>query len=204
MPASTRKSRVGCIMCRKIFDIKSSLLSVSLTCGANVQVIKNPSILPGTLQSSRFLPWVPTMMHKSYELEAQATFFATSKPSTHHALASPNALRRDFGEQYGHLPPPSKLQHGIKSDMPAVDLFTVKLFLTPCPSRLTDDFPPSSDAEPHMNKMLFTEKTVVMHAKSRLETLGTFTLQLLKEVSQVSTISSGPTLSRMGQKLLSS
>lgn len=45
-----------------------------------------------------------------------------------------------------------------------------------------------------MNRMLFNEKTVVVQAKLRLETLGRFTSQLLKEVSQVFTISSAPDL----------
>ncbi|KAL9485429.1 hypothetical protein ACSS6W_004218 [Trichoderma asperelloides] len=127
MSASIRKSRVGCIMCRKLFDIKSSLLSVSLTCRANVPVIKNPNPLvifadPNYVEylARHFtIKLVPATgvnydAGKSYELEARATFFATSKPSTNYALAFINVLRRDFGEQYGHLPPPSKLQHGIQ------------------------------------------------------------------------------------------
>ncbi|RFU75441.1 zn2 cys6 dna-binding [Trichoderma arundinaceum] len=79
-------------------------------------------------------------------------------------------------------------------DMPAVDVFTIKLFLTPCPSGLTDDFLPLSDVEPRMNRVLFTERAAVVQANMRLATLGRFTLQLLKGVSQLSPTSSSPNL----------
>lgn len=79
-------------------------------------------------------------------------------------------------------------------NMPAVDVFTIKLFLTPCPSGLTDDFLLSSDAEPRMDRVLLTQRAAVVQANMRLATLGRFTLQLLKEVSQQFPTSSVPKL----------
>ncbi|KAK1240992.1 hypothetical protein MKX08_000966 [Trichoderma sp. CBMAI-0020] len=87
-------------------------------------------------------------------------------------------------------------------NMPAVDVFTIKLFLTPCPSGLTDDFLLSTDAEPSMDMVLLTERAAVVQANMRLATLGRFTLQLLKEVSQLSPTSSVPKLVKHRSEIL--
>lgn len=79
-------------------------------------------------------------------------------------------------------------------DMPAVDVFTIKLFLTPCPSGLTDDFLSSSDVEPRVNRVIHTERAAAVQANMRLATLGRFTLQLLKGVSRLCPTNSAPNL----------
>lgn len=82
--------------------------------------------------------------------------------------------------------------------MPALDAFAIKLFLTPCPDGLTEDFLiPDDEAQNRVIAPLSTERAAILHANMHLADLGRSTLNLLDNVSRLSPESQAETVSTL-------
>ncbi|KAI0550471.1 hypothetical protein F4679DRAFT_594661, partial [Xylaria curta] len=78
--------------------------------------------------------------------------------------------------------------------IPHVDVFVIKLFLTPCPDGLTDSFLSPSDDRARSKRVLSTGAVAVIHANMQLAALARSTLDLLNNLAHLSPMSLAPRL----------
>lgn len=100
--------------------------------------------------------------------------------ATQHFVRGLRVMHQAFSRPYlGH---DGRLMVAHSQGMPPIDIFAIKLFLTPCPDGLTEDFLSPEGTAPN-DMALTAERAAVMNANIQLAALGRSTLDLLEGIS---------------------